>query len=58
VKKLIISIPLKPNLQIEYTRELTAKLNDMLNDEYSAFLEILPKGEPEPIGIGIFKIKK
>lgn len=55
MKQLVISIPLKSNLQIEYTRELTIKLNDMLKDDYQANLEFLPKGESEPIGIGVFK---
>lgn len=40
---------------MEYARELNIKVNDMLKDEYVAFLECLPKGNEEPIGIGIFK---
>lgn len=53
--KPIIVIPLKSNLQLEYAEELAVKLDDMLNVDYRACLEILPKGDPEPIGIGIFK---
>ena len=53
--KLIINIPFKQNLQLEYARELTIKLNDMLSEEYKAYLEVLPKGELEPIGIGVYK---
>ena len=54
-RKFIIVIPLKKNIQIEYARELTIKLNDMLNDPYKAYLECFPTGSLEPIGIGIFK---
>ena len=51
----IIAIPLKPNIQIEYARELCIKLNDHLKEPYIAKLECLPKSEQDPIGICIFK---
>ncbi len=53
--KLILLIPLKEDIQIEYARELTLNLNEKLIDGCVAKLECLEKGEPEPIGIGIFK---
>ena len=54
-RRFIFAIPLKKNIQIEYAKELTAKLDDLLKKPYRAYLENLPKGEPEPIGICVFK---
>lgn len=51
----IINIPLKADISIEYAKELTTKINDYLKEDYRASLEVLPKGEPEPIGIGVYK---